>query len=65
MCSPDRNHPIHPLTDDVFSGGLLTFLVFVKGNLAHKKFLADVVKNRHGVWLLQPDGKGQSGERLV
>jgi hypothetical protein len=49
----------------VLSGGLLTFLVFVRGNQAHKKFLADVKKNGHGVWVQHPAGSGQSGERLL
>ena len=49
----------------VLSGGLLTLLVFVRGNKAHKKFLADVAKNGHGVWLLHPSGSDQSGERLL
>lgn len=49
----------------VLSGGLLSFLVFVRGNQAHKKFLSDVVKNGHGIWVQHPAGSGQSGERLV
>ena len=49
----------------VLSGGLLTLLVFVRGNKAHKKFLADVGKNGHGIWLLHPSGSDQSGERLL
>lgn len=38
----------------VLAGGLLTFLVFVRDNQAHKKFLRDIDKRGHGVWPLHP-----------
>ena len=38
----------------VLAGGLLTFLVFVRDNQAHKKFLRDIDKRGHGVWPLNP-----------
>ena len=38
----------------VVAGGLLTLLVFVRGNSAHTKFLDDIASNGHGVWSLNP-----------
>lgn len=38
----------------VLAGGLLTLLVFVRGNSAHTKFLKDIASNGHGVWSLNP-----------
>ena len=38
----------------VLAGGLLTLLVFVRGNNAHKKFLRDVANNGHGIYPLNP-----------
>lgn len=42
----------HP--DHVLAGGLLTLLIFVRGNSAHTKFLQDITSNGHGVWTLNP-----------
>ena len=48
----------------VLAGGLLSLLVFVRGNVAHTNFLKDVKKRNHGVWFLGPSGAGSADKRL-
>ena len=50
--------------DYVLAGGLITLIVYVKGNKAHKKFLSDVEKSGNGIWILHPAGN-QSGDRIL
>jgi Cns1/TTC4 Wheel domain len=40
----------------VLAGGLLTLLVFVRGNEAHSNFLRDVNKRGTSVWSMSPSG---------
>jgi Cns1/TTC4 Wheel domain len=40
----------------VLAGGLLSLLVFVRGNEAHSNFLSDVRKRGSSVWSLSPSG---------
>lgn len=44
----------------VLAGGLLTLLVFVRGNEAHSNFLRDVRKRGSSVWSLSPSGSIES-----
>ena len=48
----------------VLAGGLLSLLVFVRGNVAHTNFLNDVKKRNHGIWFLGPSGAGSADKRL-